>query len=59
MSERRVFGDEKDPLFDDDSYSEEEQDFTRKTSTGSYRRFTPASFNVLASTDMYNNEVNV
>lgn len=54
MSERRVFGDEKDPLFDDESYSDEEQDFTRKTSTGSYQRFThrQPSFNVLASTDM-------
>ena len=41
-SQRRIFTEkenEKDPLFDDDDYSEEEEEFTRSTS-GTFKNFT-------------------
>ncbi len=51
---RRVFEEknEKDPLFDDGDYSEEEEDFTRRTS-GTFKQFTDkAASNVLSMTDL-------
>lgn len=53
-NQRRVFYEEneKDPLFDDEDYSEEEEEFTRNTS-GTFKQFTQkTSNNILSMTDM-------
>jgi hypothetical protein len=53
-NQRRIFSEknEKDPLFDDEDYSEEEDEFTRSTG-GTFQRFTrKSSSNMLSMSEL-------